>query len=321
MTAQLVVENLSLNFRTRYGTVQALDQVSLELDKGEIVGVVGESGSGKSVTAYAIMGLLDDTAEVTNGRINMGGEEILSAAPDAMNALRGREMAMVFQSPRTALNPIRKVGHQIEDVLRVHGNVPGRELRREAIAALARVRIPDPERRAEAYPFELSGGMCQRVMIAMALACSPSLLIADEPTTGLDVTTQAVVMDLIRDMGRGVGDMSTLLITHDLGLAGEYCDRIAVMHAGHVVEVGTTDVILTRSAHPYTRQLLAATPTPETQLDDLSAIPGSLPDLRRPLPPCRFSARCERRQPICDESPLPWRECGPHHTVRCRFPL
>jgi peptide/nickel transport system ATP-binding protein len=229
-------------------------------------------------------------------------------------------MAMIFQSPRTALNPIRRVGHQIEDVLREHANIPARELRREAIAALARVRIPDPERRAKAYPFELSGGMCQRVMIAMALACSPAVLIADEPTTGLDVTTQAVIMDLIRDMSRS-GDMSTLLITHDLGLAGEYCDRIAVMHAGHVVEAGPTEAILTRSAHPYTRQLLAASPTPETRMDDLIAIPGSLPDLRRPLPVCRFSARCERRQPICDEPPLAWAQCGPDHVVRCRFPL
>ena len=240
----------------------------------------------------------------------MGGAEILSATPNALNALRGREMAMIFQSPRTALNPIRKVGQQIEDVLREHANIPARELKKEAVAALARVRIPDPERRAEAYPFELSGGMCQRVMIAMALACSPSVLIADEPTTGLDVTTQAVIMDLIRDMSRG-GNMSTLLITHDLGLAGEYCDRIAVMHAGHVVEAGPTEAILTHSAHPYTRQLLAATPTPETRMDDLVAIPGSLPDLRRSLPVCRFSARCEHRQPICDEPPLPWAAMRP----------
>ena len=320
MTAQLVVENLSLRFRTRYGNVQALDGVSLTLGKGEIVGIVGESGSGKSVTAYAVMGLLDDTADVTSGRINMGGAEILKAAPDVLNALRGREMTMIFQSPRTALNPIRKVGRQIEDVLREHGNVPARELRREAVAALARVRIPDPERRAEAYPFELSGGMCQRVMIAMALACSPSVLIADEPTTGLDVTTQAVIMDLIRDMSRG-GDMATLLITHDLGLAGEYCDRIAVMHAGHVGEAGPTEAILTKSGHPYTRQLLAATPTAETRMEELSAIPGSLPDLRSPLPPCRFVMRCARRQPVCDEAPLRWRQCGPDHVVRCRLPL
>jgi peptide/nickel transport system ATP-binding protein len=237
-----------------------------------------------------------------------------------MREQRGREMAMIFQSPRTALNPIRKVGKQIEDVLQEHAGLPSRDLRKAAIAALARVRIPDPERRAEAYPFELSGGMCQRVMIAMALACTPSVLIADEPTTGLDVTTQAVIMDLIRDMSRSTR-MSTLLITHDLGLAGEYCDRIAVMHAGHIVEIASTEALLDHPAHPYTRQLLAATPVPESRLDDLNSIPGHLPDLRGELPPCRFSGRCERRQPICDEAELPWTELSPAHVVRCRFPL
>jgi peptide/nickel transport system ATP-binding protein len=218
--AQLEIDNLSVEFRTRHGVVRALESVTLSVARGEIVGVVGESGSGKSVTAYTVMGLNDEAAEITSGRITMGGIDLLAARPEALRELRGREMAMIFQSPRTALNPIRKVGKQIEDVLLEHANLPRRNLKKEAIAALARVRIPDPERRAEAYPFELSGGMCQRVMIAMALACTPSVLIADEPTTGLDVTTQAVIMDLIRDMSRSTR-MSTLLITHDLGLAGE----------------------------------------------------------------------------------------------------
>ena len=180
---------------------------ALSVARGEIVGVVGESGSGKSVTAYTVMGLNDEAAEITSGRITMGGIDLLAAKPEALRELRGREMAMIFQSPRTALNPIRKVGKQIEDVLREHANLPRRDLKQAAIAALARVRIPDPERRAEAYPFELSGGMCQRVMIAMALACTPSVLIADEPTTGLDVTTQAVIMDLIRDMSHDDADV------------------------------------------------------------------------------------------------------------------
>jgi peptide/nickel transport system ATP-binding protein len=227
---------------------------------------------------------------------------------------------MIFQSPRTALNPIRKVGRQIEDILRQHSNVASRALRDHAIAALARVRIPDPERRYEAYPFELSGGMCQRVMIAMALACSPFLLIADEPTTGLDVTTQAVIMDLIREMSRSAR-MSTLLITHDLGLAGEYCDRIAVMHAGHMVEIAPTEELLVRPAHPYTRQLLAATPTPRSTVEGLVSIPGQLPDLRGELPACRFSARCERHVEKCDERPLPWTTVSEGHLVRCRVPL
>jgi peptide/nickel transport system ATP-binding protein len=318
--AQLEIENLSVEFRTRHGVVQALEGVTLSVARGEIVGVVGESGSGKSVTAYTVMGLNDEAAEITNGRITMAGIDLLAAKPEALRELRGREMAMIFQSPRTALNPILKVGKQIEDVLLEHANLPRRELKQAAISALARVRIPDPERRAEAYPFELSGGMCQRVMIAMALACTPSVLIADEPTTGLDVTTQAVIMDLIRDMSHDTR-MSTLLITHDLGLAGEYCDKIAVMHAGHIVEIAETETLLARPAHPYTRQLLAATPVPESRLDTLTSIPGQLPDLRSALPSCRFSGRCERHQPICDEPELPWAQLSPAHIVRCRFPL
>jgi peptide/nickel transport system ATP-binding protein len=320
MTAQLIIEDFSLVFRTRHGTVRALEDVSLSVERGEIVGVVGESGSGKSVLAYAVMGLQDAAAQVRGGRIVFGGMDMLTASETALMDVRGRELAMIFQSPRTALNPIRKVGRQIEDILRQHGNVATRDLRGHAIAALARVRIPDRERRYEAYPFELSGGMCQRVMIAMALACSPFLLIADEPTTGLDVTTQAVIMDLIREMSRGAR-MSTLLITHDLGLAGEYCDRIAVMHAGHVVEVAPTETLLAHPAHPYTRQLLAATPTPRSTVAGLVSIPGQLPDLRGELPACRFSARCERHEAKCDERPLPWTALTEAHLVRCRVPL
>jgi peptide/nickel transport system ATP-binding protein len=320
MTAQLTIEDFSLVFRTRHGTVRALEDVSLSVDRGEIVGVVGESGSGKSVLAYAVMGLQDAAAQVLGGRIVFGGQDMLAASEQALMDLRGRELAMIFQSPRTALNPIRKVGRQIEDILRQHSNVASRALRDHAIAALARVRIPDPERRYEAYPFELSGGMCQRVMIAMALACSPFLLIADEPTTGLDVTTQAVIMDLIREMSRSAR-MSTLLITHDLGLAGEYCDRIAVMHAGHMVEIAPTEELLVRPAHPYTRQLLAATPTPRSTVEGLVSIPGQLPDLRGELPACRFSARCERHVEKCDERPLPWTTVSEGHLVRCRVPL
>jgi peptide/nickel transport system ATP-binding protein len=320
LTVQLLIEDFSLVFRTRHGTVRALEDVSLSIGRGEIVGVVGESGSGKSVLAYAVMGLQDAAARVQGGRILFSGLDMLATSEKALADVRGRELAMIFQSPRTALNPIRKVGRQIEDILRQHANLPGRELRRHAVAALARVRVPDPEQRYEAYPFELSGGMCQRVMIAMALACSPSLLIADEPTTGLDVTTQAVIMDLIRDMSRDAR-MSTLLITHDLGLAGEYCDRIAVMHAGHMVEVAPTEELLNRPAHPYTRQLLAATPTPRSTVEGLVSIPGQLPDLRRDLPPCRFSARCVRRETTCDENPLPWTFVSPTHMVRCQVPL
>ncbi|CAN5902285.1 N/A [soil metagenome] len=318
--AHLSVDGLSLVFKTRHGTVKALEDVSFTVQRGEIVGVVGESGSGKSVMAYTVMGLHDPAARIEAGRIEFGGADLLGSSEAELGEIRGRELAMIFQSPRTALNPIRKVGLQIEDVLRRHAAIRSQDLRRHAVQALERVRIPDPERRFDAYPFELSGGMCQRVMIAMALACSPSMLIADEPTTGLDVTTQAVIMDLIRDLSRSTR-MSTLLITHDLGLAGEYCDRIAVMHAGHLVEFASTETLLRSPAHPYTQQLLAATPTPRSSVASLTSIPGQLPDLRGDLPVCRFRDRCERALPVCDQPPLPWTRIDADHVVRCRNPL
>ncbi|WP_159717941.1 ABC transporter ATP-binding protein [Geminicoccus flavidas] len=316
----LKVDKLSLDFRTREGRVKALQDVSFHIDRGEILGIVGESGSGKSVSAFAIMGLLESTAEIGGGSVHFAGADLLADNGAAMRAMRGREISMIFQSPRTALNPIRKVGRQIEDVLRRHGPVTGHEAKKKAIEALERVRIPDSARRYDAYPFELSGGMCQRVMIAMALACRPMLLIADEPTTGLDVTTQAVVMDLIREMVDETR-MGALLITHDLGLAGEYCDRIAVMHAGHTVEDAPTEVLLEKAAHPYSARLIAATPAAADEIADLGSIPGGLPDLRRQdLPYCRFRDRCDRRVEVCDAQPLPVTELTGSHLVRCWRP-
>lgn len=316
----LEVEGLTLDFRTRQGVVKALEDVSFSVAKGEIVGVVGESGSGKSVTAFAVMGLLDETAAIRSGSVSLSGIDLMKDGRSALGALRGREMSMIFQSPRTALNPIRRVGVQIEDVLVRHGPVTRRDARDRAIEALRRVRIPDPERRYDAYPFELSGGMCQRVMIAMALACKPMLLIADEPTTGLDVTTQAVVMDLIAEIVTETR-MGAVLITHDLGLAGEYCDRVVVMHAGHVVETAPAKALLAGAAHSYTRQLVAATPASAGSIEGLASIPGALPDLRRSdLPFCRFEGRCALREPICGEKPLPLTELSDAHTVRCWRP-
>ena len=225
--------------------------VDLALHKGEIVGLVGESGSGKSVLSYALLGISDRAARVTGGSAVFGGLDLLKADESTLADLRGREISMVFQSPRTALNPIRHVGAQIEDVLRRHAAAPGPDLRtslrQRAVQALREVAIADPERRVDAYPFELSGGMCQRVMIALALACRPSLLIADEPTTGLDVTTQAAVMDLITDLARD-RQMATLFITHDLALAADHCDRIVVMHAGHAVEAAPTRSLFAAAA-------------------------------------------------------------------------
>src|SRR6201997_176070 len=300
----LAVEDLGIEFRTRSGTVRAVGGIGFELRRGETMALVGESGSGKSVTAYAIMGILDAAARITSGPIVFGGLELLQASETAIAEIRGRELAIIFQNPRTALNPIRPVGKQIADVLLRHGNITAAQAPSRAIEMLAKVRIPDPERRARSYPFELSGGMCQRVMIAMALACAPQLLIADEPTTGLDITTQAVIMDLIAELAASQ-HMATLLITHDLGLAAEYCDRIAVMHAGHLVEMAPTPLLFAAPRHPYTAKLIAATPGEASRLDTLAAIPGALPDLRcGNLPACRYSQRCERAAPDCLTGPL-----------------
>jgi peptide/nickel transport system ATP-binding protein len=313
------VEDLSVEFRTRDGVVKALDRVGFEIGRGETVGVVGESGSGKSVTAFSLMRILDPAARITQGRATFGGLDLIAASERELGLRRGRDLAMIFQNPRTALNPIRQVGRQIGDVLLRHAGVPRAQARARAVQLLAQVQIPDPERRYWAYPFELSGGMCQRVMIALALACGPSLLIADEPTTGLDVTTQAAIMDLIDELARQ-SDMATMLITHDLGLAAEHCERIVVMHAGHVVECAPTAELFRSPRHPYTAKLIAATPRPGASLDDLAAIPGGLPDLRGDLPPCRYRARCERYAPLCD-GPLPRSEPVPGHLVACWKPL
>jgi peptide/nickel transport system ATP-binding protein len=317
----LAIEDLEIEFRTRSGIVRALDGVGFALKRGETMALVGESGSGKSVTAYAIIGILDAAARVTAGRIVFGGLDMLAAGPKVLDEVRGREVAIIFQNPRAALNPIRPVGRQIADVLLRHGNVTAAQAPDRAVEMLSKVRIPDPKRRAAAYPFELSGGMCQRVMIALALACEPALLIADEPTTGLDITTQAVIMDLIAELA-AAHNMATLLITHDLALAAEYCDRIAVMHAGQIVEIAPTSLLFAHPRHPYTAKLIAATPGESTRLDDLAAVPGGLPDLRRlDLPACRYSARCERRRDDCLTPPLPHHAFDVDSTVACRHPL
>ena len=314
------IQNLSVEFRTRSGVVKALENVSLNAFKGEIVGIVGESGSGKSVSAMTAMGILDPAGQVTQGSITLTGLDVLNASEATLQEARGHQASMIFQSPRTALNPIRTVGKQIGDALRRHGSATRATARAKAIAALESVRIPDPQRRFDAYPFELSGGMCQRIMIAMALACAPELLIADEPTTGLDVTTQAAIMDLITDLARD-RNMATLLITHDLAMAADYCDRIVVMHAGHVVESAPTRTLFAHPRHPYTAKLMQATPRGSGSLDDSSSIDGSLPDLRGALPACRFSQRCERYESACDEAPLALSALDDGASVACRRPL
>ena len=264
----LEVRDLTVEFATRRGTITAVRNVNLTVAKGEVVGIVGESGSGKSVTSYAVMRILDRAGRIAEGSVMFSRVDLRTADDGEMRDLRGRELSMIFQNPRTALNPIRAVGRQIEDVLKRHARASSTDAHAKAVEALSRVRIANPAERYHAYPFELSGGMCQRVVIALALACRPQLLIADEPTTGLDVTTQKAVMDLVVELTRERG-MSTILITHDLGLAAAYCDRVVVMEKGRVVETAASEMIFRAPEHTYTKKLMRATPRPGANLRSL----------------------------------------------------
>src|ERR1700753_3803961 len=270
MTAEplLDVNDLTGEFATRRGIVNAGEHVNISLAKGETLGIVGESGSGKSATSYAVMRILDRAGKIAEGSVMFSGIDVKAATESQMRELRGREISMIFQNPRAALNPIRKVGDQIEDVLRQHVQSAASDRGEKAIEALEQVKIARPRERYHAYPFELSGGMCQRVVIALELACNSQLMIADEPTTGLDVTTQKAVMDLVVELTRKRG-MSTILITHDLGLAAAYCDRVVVMEKGKVVETAPSRQIFSAPEHAYTKKLMRATPRLGIGLRDL----------------------------------------------------
>jgi peptide/nickel transport system ATP-binding protein len=312
VTAQplLDVNDLTVEFATRRGIVKAVQHVNISVAKGETLGIVGESGSGKSVTSYAVMRILDRAGRIAEGSVMFSGIDVKAATENQMRDLRGREISMIFQNPRAALNPIRKVGDQIEDVLRQHVQQATVGDRGEkAIEALEQVKIARPRERYHAYPFELSGGMCQRVVIALALACNPQLLIADEPTTGLDVTTQKAVMDLIVELTRR-RSMSTILITHDLGLAAAYCDRVVVMEKGRVVETALSADIFANPQHAYTKKLMRATPRLGVSLRDL------LPEEEAALASTSPRARGEvglRSNPGEGESPrVALAEAAPH---------
>lgn len=319
-TPLLTIDDLSLEFRTRERVVPALERVRFEVRRGETVGVVGEKGAGKSVTAYAVMGLLDATAWMTSGRIVFGRLEVTGASESAMQKIRGSEIAMMVQNPRSALNPIRSIGRQIEDVMLRHLSVTRRMVRPQALKAMARVNIPDPARLYRAYPYELSGELCQRVLIAMALSAQPALLLADDPTAELDITAQAMMMDLVKTATVG-REMAMLLFTRDIALAAAYCDRIVVMHAGQVVEQAPTAALLKAPRHPYTAKLIDATPAGQTSWTDIDTIPGQTPDLHAALPFCRFASRCDRRLAACDTAPLPYNVIEVNHDVACWNPL
>ncbi len=298
---------------------EILSAVDLELARGEVLGVVGESGSGKSMLALSIMGLLPDPIVVRSGQIFLQGQDLRALPASAMRQLRGKDIAMIFQEPMTSLNPVMRVGQQIGEVLRWHLALQGAAARAEAIALLQRVEMPDPQRQIDAYPFELSGGMRQRVMIAMALAGRPKLLIADEPTTALDVTIQAQILDLVRKLQKDSG-MSVLLITHDLGVIAEMSDRVAVMYAGRVVESGSALDIFDRPAHPYTRGLLASRPKISAGSQWLSTIEGTVPAVGQMGKGCTFAPRCALARDACRQVP-PLLPVGPGHRAACVVPF
>jgi len=316
----LEVKGLKTYFYTEDGIVRAVDGVGFEVYPGEVLGLVGESGCGKSVTSLSIMRLISKPGRVDEGEILLDGENLLEFPEEEMIKVRGNRISMIFQQPQTALNPVFKVGDQLAEVLSVHQDL-GREAGwKRAVALLKMVGVPDPERRVEAYPHELSGGMAQRVMIAMALACIPELLIADEPTTALDVTIQAQILDLIRDLRREMGT-SVILITHDLGVVAEMAERVAVMYAGELVEQTDVNSLFDEPMHPYTQGLIGSIPVLGEIKEKLDVIPGSVPNLINLPPGCRFAPRCQARFKyglnICTEVKPDLKEIKPRHYVRC----
>lgn len=314
----LQVENLVTSFRTADGKLSAVRGVSFSVDKGETLCIVGESGCGKSITALSLMGLLPSNGEISEGAITFEGENITKATKEQLRRLRGNKMSMVFQEPMTALNPVFTIGFQLKEPLMIHKGLSKKEADIQGIQLLKQVGIPYPEKRMKQYPHELSGGMRQRVMIAIALACRPTLLIADEPTTALDVTIQAQILDLIDDLKKELG-MGVIMVTHDMGVVAEVADRVMVMYAGEKIEEGDVESIFSNPRHPYTRGLLNSVPNVDNEDYILSSIPGTLPNLSEEITGCRFNARCEFATEKCrTQSPTEF-SVKEGHTVRCWF--
>jgi peptide/nickel transport system ATP-binding protein len=314
--ALLSVEGLRTQFDTRAGIVRAVDGVSFAIERGEVLGLVGESGCGKSVTSLSIMRLVPPPGRVTAGRVRLDGEDLLDKDGEAMRRVRGARMAMVFQEPMTSLNPVFTIGDQIAAAVRAHAGVSRRAAWERAIDMLDRVQVPSPRERARDYPHQLSGGLRQRAMIALALAPGPQLLIADEPTTALDVTIQAQILDLLRRLQAERG-MAVLLITHDLGVVAEVCHRVAIIYAGRIVEMAPVASIFGAPMHPYTRGLLRCLPHPSRFGQPLSSIDGAPPDLRRIGGGCRFAPRCPSVRESCRGDEPALIERRPGHLVAC----
>jgi peptide/nickel transport system ATP-binding protein len=316
MNPLLRVEQLTTVFRLPGGIVRTVDNVSLELRRGETLGLVGESGSGKSMTAMSILRLVQPPGETTGGPVAFNGRaDLLELSESEMRKIRGAEIALIFQEPMTALNPVFTIGDQVAEAILVHHRATPAAARARAVELLAAVKIPDPQKRARDYPHQLSGGMRQRVLIAMALACQPLMLIADEPTTALDVTTQAEILDLLREMKQQF-DLALLLITHDLGVVAGHADRVAVMYAGRIVEEGPVRRVFHEPAHPYTRGLLASIPG-QAPGRRLTSIEGTVPNLASLPPGCAFEPRCPLRFDACHTAPPPSFPLAPGHSARC----
>lgn len=317
MSRILDVKNLKTSFKTHIGEVQSVRGVSFYLDKGEALGIVGESGCGKSVTMMSIMKLLADNGRIVDGQIDFDGKNLANLSEKEMENIRGNEIGMIFQDPMTSLNPVFTVGAQLIEPLVKHKGMSKKDAIEEAINMLKLVGIPSPEERIKQYPHEFSGGMRQRVMIAMSLICKPKLIIADEPTTALDVTIQAQILDLMKDLKEKM-DTSIILITHDLGVVADLCSRITVMYGGKVVESGTAEDIFYRGKHPYTWGLLKSVPNPKsTTREKLIPIDGQPPDLLNPPKGCPFAARCDYAMKVCLENLPPEFEVEEGHNAAC----
>ncbi|WP_294363440.1 ABC transporter ATP-binding protein [uncultured Clostridium sp.] len=317
MSKLLEVKNLKTSFRTHIGDVQAVRGVSLYLDKGEALGIVGESGCGKSVTMMSIMRLLADNAVIESDKIIFDGEDITKPTENQMQEIRGNEMAMIFQDPMTSLNPLFTVGDQLTEHLIKHKKISKKEANELAIKMLDMVGIPSPESRLKQFPHEFSGGMRQRVMIAMSLICEPKLIIADEPTTALDVTIQAQILDLMKDLKEKI-NTSIILITHDLGVVADLCTRINVMYGGIIIEEGSDEDIFYNGKHPYTWGLLNSVPNPKSEVKEkLTPIEGQPPDLLKPPVGCPFAARCKYAMKVCLEKQPPLFEISNGHRAAC----
>ncbi|HYH93656.1 MAG TPA: ABC transporter ATP-binding protein [Candidatus Saccharimonadales bacterium] len=316
----LEVKGLRTSFFTRDGAVRAVDGIDFHVDRGEIMGLVGESGCGKSVTSLSVMRLISRPGRIEAGEVLFDGMDLLKLKDDEMRRIRGDRISMIFQQPTSSLNPVWDVGRQIEEVLRIHRGMKGKVARSRAAELLKMVGIPDPERRLKNFPHEMSGGMAQRVMIAMALACEPELLIADEPTTALDVTIQAQILDLVRNLRDETGT-AIILITHDLGVVAEMCDRVAVMYAGEIVEEADVTTLFRRPKHPYTRGLIGSIPVVGSVQEELAVIPGQVPNLVDLPKGCRFAPRCltrvEEDVAIATEVHPALLPVEPGHDVRC----